>query len=282
MTAYVTGDVHGDFSGVIEWGKRNGLTSEDTVILLGDAGLNFIMGWKDYKLRKKVGKTPWKWFVVRGNHDKDPCDSFRYPTWNGYNGRFDFPTAHWATHFDNLVLVEDKHPDIMYAMDGFIYTIEGQECLVIGGGYSVDKFYRLENGWTWIVNELLDEEEMEEIYQTYLNNHVDVILSHVAPVSYESDIRHLWMEDGGIKGGWTMIDKSMEIFMNKLLWDDTNDIKRWYFGHNHANLNCADGSGVMLFDMVIPFGEFAPEDYTPENDARSDRELRRLGIGGLR
>jgi hypothetical protein len=265
---YTTGDKHADWAGLLAWGKRMGLTKDDTVIVLGDAGLNFIMGWKDYKLRKKVSKAPWTTFVIRGNHDKDPCDSFRYLNGNGKAGKITMSDAHWEIYFDNLVLVEDNNPNIKYAMDGFIYTIEGQECLVIGGGYSVDKFYRLENGWTWIKNEQLDAEEMEAIYQTYLNNKVDVILSHVAPVSYEADIRHLWMSDSGIKGGWTCIDKSMEIWMNKLLWDEANDIKRWYFGHNHANLNCHDGVGVMLYEMVIPFGEKAAPIYADENDSR--------------
>jgi hypothetical protein len=275
MAVYLTGDPHGDFSGIVAWCKRMGLTKDDTVIFLGDHGVNWYQSWKDKKNKEKLAKCECTFFPIRGNHDWMPEDVIMTPGQvselrnpNVYAGEYPIPTGHVEIFWDNFVLVEDKFPNIKFPYDGFIYTIEGKECMVIGGGYSVDKFYRLENGWTWVRNEQLDETAMEEIYQIYLNNKVDYILSHVAPVSYESDIRHLWMSQDGVKGGWMNIDKSMEIWMNKLLWDETNDIEKWYFGHNHANINCVDGIGVMLFECIIPFGEKAPAVFTPENDRR--------------
>lgn len=267
MGVYLTGDIHGMPKPLIATIKALGLTEEDTMILLGDAGLNFHKGWKDKNKKKELAKkTKCNYFVVRGNHDDDPQDNFVFVCGHKQYGKLHFPRAHWEIYFDNLVLVEDEFPQIKYAVDGLIYTIDGMETLVIGGGYSVDKYYRLENGWHWVWNELLDEGEMEDILETYENNKVDVILSHVAPEMWECYIKHLWMDSDGVKGGWSMIDKSMEKWMNKLLWRE-KDLKLWYFGHYHANLNCGP-IGVMLYDCVIPFGAKAPAVYAETDHQR--------------
>ena len=44
------------------------------------------------------------------------------------------------------VLYEDDFPNILFPIDGDIFDIEGKQCIVIGGAYSVDKFYRLRMG----------------------------------------------------------------------------------------------------------------------------------------
>lgn len=250
---YVTGDTHGDFGPLRKKMSDLGIGAGDTMVVLGDNGLNFHYGWKDKNKKKAAIKNfDGTYFIVRGNHDIDPSDYFRFPHAGNISGNLSMPNAHWEIYFDNLVLVENEFPQIKYAVDGFIYTIDGKECLIIGGGYSVDKFLRLENGWKWVPNEMLDEFELEDIYETYCNNHVDVILSHVAPVSFEPWLKHLWGD--GNKGGWPIIDKSMEVWMNKLLWNECNDIKLWYYGHYHGNFNTGD-IGVAMFDEILPFGE---------------------------
>ena len=40
----ITGDRHGNFSDLIRMSKSGELTSDDVVILLGDAGLNYFWG----------------------------------------------------------------------------------------------------------------------------------------------------------------------------------------------------------------------------------------------
>ena len=39
------------------------------------------------------------------------------------------------------VWVEEAYPNILFAKDGEIYDIAGMKTIVIGGAYSVDKFY---------------------------------------------------------------------------------------------------------------------------------------------
>lgn len=258
MAVYVTGDVHGMPKPLVRMLKAKNIGAGDAVIILGDNGLNWNYGWKDRSRKKDLCKVDCDYFVIRGNHDYRPEDYFNKPPADAYAGDCPVPRAHYEIYFNGAVLVEDDFPNIKYAVDGGIYNIDGKKCLVIGGGYSVDKFYRLMNDWLWIANEQLDENELAEIYDIWQNNEVDVILSHVAPNAFETYFRHLFMDFNGVKGGWENIDKSMERWMNKLLWDGCHELDFWYFAHYHENMNCGP-IGIMLFDDVIPFGEKVPE-----------------------
>ena len=42
-----------------------------------------------------------------------------------------------------MVWVEDKYPNLLFAKDGEVYDFDGYKCLVIGGAYSVDKYWRI-------------------------------------------------------------------------------------------------------------------------------------------
>ncbi|MBQ5564992.1 MAG: serine/threonine protein phosphatase, partial [Clostridia bacterium] len=44
-------------------------------------------------------------------------------------------------------------PSLIFAKDGEIYNFNGQEYIVIGGAYSVDKYYRQIRGWQWFASE---------------------------------------------------------------------------------------------------------------------------------
>ena len=41
-----------------------------------------------------------------------------------------------------LVYREEEYPNLVFAKDGEIYDIAGKKTIVIGGAYSVDKWYR--------------------------------------------------------------------------------------------------------------------------------------------
>ena len=49
------------------------------------------------------------------------------------------------------VWVEEEYPNILFAKDGEIFDFEVNnniyKTIVIGGAYSVDKYYRLMRGW---------------------------------------------------------------------------------------------------------------------------------------
>ena len=51
---YITGDVHGDFFELQQWGCAMELKKSDIIVILGDVALNYFGGWKDHKRKKKA------------------------------------------------------------------------------------------------------------------------------------------------------------------------------------------------------------------------------------
>ena len=43
MHYYITGDTHGDFSRIAEFCRSNGTDTNDVMIILGDAGINYYL-----------------------------------------------------------------------------------------------------------------------------------------------------------------------------------------------------------------------------------------------
>ena len=71
-----------------------------------------------------------KIYCVRGNHEERPEN-------------ISSMEIYWDEIVDNYVYYEHEYPNIKYFMDGKVYYINGWKTLVIGGAYSVDKWYRL-------------------------------------------------------------------------------------------------------------------------------------------
>ena len=44
---YITGDKHGDYDQVFEFGYKNNTSKNDIMIILGDAGINYYLDNKD-------------------------------------------------------------------------------------------------------------------------------------------------------------------------------------------------------------------------------------------
>ena len=69
---YITGDIHGDVERIVEFSKNNNLTDKDTIIILGDAGLNFYRSKTDMKLKYVLNDLGPKIFCIHGNHEIRP------------------------------------------------------------------------------------------------------------------------------------------------------------------------------------------------------------------
>ena len=54
---YITGDKHGDFIDVFYFCLNNKTTLNDTLIVLGDAGINYYANEKDYICISDIAKT---------------------------------------------------------------------------------------------------------------------------------------------------------------------------------------------------------------------------------
>jgi len=226
---YITGDTHGQFQRIELFCHVMQTTKADTMIVLGDAGFNYYGGSRDAKLKKKVNAYPIRLFCIHGNHEIRPQNISGYKETVFCGGR---------------VLYEPECPDILFAIDGEIYDLDGFRCIAIGGAYSVDKFYRLEKGYGWWP----DEQPSPEIKATVerkleaLDHKVDIVLSHTCPRKYEPVETFMGFIDQ------STVDKSTEDWLDEI--EASTDYRKWYCGHYHTR-KCIDRMQFMFEDYDV-------------------------------
>ncbi len=209
---YITGDTHGRFERIENFCKKQNTTKDDIIIILGDAGVNFSPEY-DKNKKKYLKSLPITLFCIHGNHEMRPetIDTYTTKKWNG-----------------GIVYYETKYPNILFAKDGEIFDMDGQRTIVIGGAYSVDKFYRLRYGYGWWEDEQPSKEIKRYVEKQLEKNNwmVDVVLSHTAPEKYEP----IEVFMSGIDQ--STIDKSTEQWLDTI--EDNLNYDKWYLGHYHT------------------------------------------------
>lgn len=213
MHFYITGDCHGDFRRIETFCQENETTKEDVMIILGDAGINYYLNHKDYELKKQLSDMNITLFCIHGNHEARPWETGTYEEveWNG-----------------GLVYVEEEFSNILFAKDGEIYNFNGRKIIVIGGAYSVDKFYRIYHGLQWF-----DTEQPNGTIKKYVeaqlervNWEVDIVLSHTVPI----DAEPVWALIPGLDQ--SRVDKTTEHWLQEI--HDKLEFSEWYAGHYHV------------------------------------------------
>jgi 3-oxoacid CoA-transferase subunit A len=244
---FVTGDLHGSFMPVREFYKRQSelLKDKDNILIcLGDFGGNFFFDYRDEKFKKKLGKYPFTYFVIRGNHEERPsiCMQKNPDKW------------HTEIYFDETVYVENDYPYIKYALDApAVYTINYYRTLVLPGAYSVDKYHRLRNGWTWFKNEQLNEMEKEcgrQLVKDY-RGMFNLVLSHTCPIIYEPTDLFLPFVDQ------STVDVSMERYLGEIEYNI--NYRAWLWGHFHSFRDYPRSDGrfrTMLYNDFINLDEY--------------------------
>lgn len=227
---FVIGDTHGNFDFLPYFCEDNHTTKEDTLVILGDAGILYYGATKSREkaLKKFIMDQPITLFCVRGNHEDRPED----------RDNMSIVTIPFGK---GMAYCEESVDNIFYAIDGGVYEINGRRILVVGGAYSVDKFYRISYGWKWVSNEQLDENEQRVILDSVHGQHFDLVFTHTCPYSWEPT--YLFMR--GVDQ--SAVDKSMEIWLDEVARNIQFD--HWYFGHYHGDNRdvCGDGCVTMLF-----------------------------------
>jgi len=210
---YITGDTHRDFSRVEAFCHRFNTTKDDTLIILGDAGINYFGGQKDHNFKKLLDKLPITLFCIHGNHERRPETlGYKRTEWKG-----------------GTVYLEAEFPGLLFAKDGEIYEIGGKRCIAIGGAYSVDKQYRLARNWGWWPDEQPSAAIKERVEQRLEAESwkIDVVLSHTCPLRYEPT-------EVFLKGiNQSLVDKSTEEWLEAI--ENRLKYRRWYCGHYHVN-----------------------------------------------
>lgn len=212
---YYTGDIHSKISKILFDISHYELSSKDTIVILGDAGLNYYGNDRGDKRNKtRLSEQGITIFSIHGNHEMRPSAILSYLTkeWNG-----------------GVVYYEEAYPNLLFAKDGEVYSLDGKKTIVIGGAYSVDKFYRLMRGFNWFS----DEQPSDEIKQYVINalEHcnwkIDQVLSHTCPSKYIPTEAFL----SGIDQ--SSVDNSTENWLDEI--ENKLDYKRWLCGHWHID-----------------------------------------------
>lgn len=207
----ITGDTHGVFSRFRSIPKD----PETAIIILGDVGFNYTLDEHDAQAKKAFCKRfPFTVYCVKGNHEARPAS-------------VEGMTLVYDENVDGEVWMEPKFPQIRYFKEWGVYEINGLRTLVIGGAYSVDKWYRLRNGMHWFDNEQLTAREMNECYRAVHGTQFDLVLSHTCPYDWMPTDLFLNFIDQ------STVDNTMEKWL--LTLRDAIDWNIWLYAHYHTD-----------------------------------------------
>ena len=227
-TWLIRGDTHGRTSWITEQ-LRDYQPEQTAIIILGDAGFNFFLNKKDQHTKEYIESFGYYIYAVRGNHEMRPehLENIEYI----YDAN---------VHGD--VMYERNYPHIRYFKNYGIYNINGYRCLIIGGAYSVDKWYRLSRAGIktpemnipsktgWFYDECLSVIEMascEQMIKDTRDNYFDFVFTHTCPKKYQPTDLFLGFVDQ------STVDMSMEVWMDKI--SEQIQFHCWCFGHYHAD-----------------------------------------------
>jgi 3-oxoacid CoA-transferase subunit A len=226
----IRGDTHGNFLWMTKGSLAKYQPEETAIIILGDAGFDFYLNETDERKKKEVENRGYYIYWLRGNHEARPQEL------EEYEKIFD-------ENVKGIVYYNPRYPHLRAFLDYGFYDINNYSCLVIGGAYSVDKYYRLQRAILtekandpkktgWWANEQLNAEEMADCSKQIklfiaTGKQIDFVLTHTCPLDYQPTDLFLGFIDQ------STVDNSMEIWMNQI--KDILNWNIWCFGHYHAD-----------------------------------------------
>lgn len=222
---YLAADIHGHVR--LHHLRSNlmglGLSSDDFLIILGDAGIIW-GGEKDHEVVNFYNDLECMTLFLDGNHENFTLLN-RYPVTNMFGG--------------SVHRISDK---IAHLRRGEMFEIDGRRLFVFGGGFSSKKLTGSSPVLIW------DEEMPNDIdYSTGTTNvqrsklSVDYVLTHEAPTKI---IRSM---------GLKVHDEELPLTNYLQRISEGLDFHKWYFGHYHKDWT--DGRYRCLYDSVIEMGE---------------------------
>ena len=219
---FITGDQHGDIDNISYLNFHEHLSENDLVISLGDFGTPY---WSASKRNKKdieifelFSYIPVHYAILQGNHSKrfEHVKWFRQENFCGYNSFY-----------------TPKFPKFHFLQNGGVYNFNDMSFLAIGGGYSIDKYYRLKNNLMWEPEEKLNDEEKFNICNLIsANENYDFVITHVAPL----ELQPTWLFLSFIDQETVETDE--EEFLSEVR--KKINYRGWFFGHYHGDYKISD------------------------------------------
>lgn len=232
---YITGDKHRKFELVKQFCTQMRTRRKDVLIVLGDAGFNYFEDERDKRLKSQIAAINITLFCIHGNKEKRPENIESYGVKNFCGGK---------------VYYEPQYPNILFAIDGEIYTFDGREYLVVGGAHSVDKQKCLTKGEPFWEDELPSDRTkelvMKKLYEH--NNSIYGILTHTCPLKFIpkevflstlANAKHKAKKRNSLFFKWNKnnftpdIDRSTEEWLDTI--DNTVEYTEWFCGHYHID-----------------------------------------------
>ena len=209
---YITGDIHGMTKRITDFAEKFDVNENDVIILLGDVGANYYGGEKDHRMKTELSQIKATILCIHGNHEMRPweADGYKQTIWNG-----------------GKVWIQEEFPNLLFAIDGEIYVIEGKRYIAIGGAYSVDKAWRNLHNYGWWESEQPSEEIKAFVEKQLRENEIDIILSHTCPRKYEPIEAFLPIIDQ------ETVDAGTEEWLDQI--EDSTNYEAWYCGHWHID-----------------------------------------------
>lgn len=242
---YITGDTHREFDRIQQFCEKAETSKSDLLIILGDAGINYYGGFRDYYVKTFLSKLPITLFCIHGNHEIRPSTLASYRE---------------STFMGGTAYIEPDFPSLVFAKDGQIYHLAGKRALVVGGAYSIDKDRRLEFNWGWWPDEQPSAETRKQVEETLSKNSwsIDIVLTHTCPLRYEP--REVFLST--VKQ--STVDKSTEVWLDSL--EKRLRYDHWYCGHFHTEK--VIDKMIFLFESIRPLQNSERSDLH-EKDANS-------------
>ena len=212
----LTGDTHRMFERIFGFSEEYETITEDIIVILGDAGINYYLDSSDEQLKEELSGLNATLLLIHGNHEERPCNIKNYEGMRWHGG---------------IVYYEEEYPNLLFATDGEIYDFSGKKAIVIGGAYSVDKNYRLSGGMPWFDSEQPDD-YIKSFVESQLENvdwKVDYVFSHTVPLSYMP--REAFLPNINSD----LVDNSTEEWLETI--EKKLNYESWFAGHFHVNLN---------------------------------------------
>ena len=228
---FITGDKHRNFSRIKKFCRDMNTRRKDVLIVLGDAGFNYYDDERDDNLKREISALNITLFCLHGNKENRPQNIATYGIRSFCGGK---------------VYYEPKYPNILFAVDGEIYTFEGKKYMVVGGAHSVDKLRCLEEKLPFWADEMPDDVTKAKVEERLKaeNNTVYGMLTHTCPIDYLPTEMFVSTRQNAIikrkprkakskKMFKPDIDRSTEIWLGEL--EKKLDFEIWFCGHYHID-----------------------------------------------